>query len=240
MIFRSNLSAPDLSPDFKLKSEPRPWSFGHDVPSDPDFEPDCGYWTHDEAAILYHVACYRPAGDWLDIGCRFGWTSAYIAQASGFVLCLDPVLKFQAQLSRFEENTERSWPWIMGIEHRTAADYFAWQDEVLATEGNQHVFDGFVIDADHDAPNPLNDAKGCVTLAKETAVIMLHDFYGAPIQDAVTWLLDQGWKARVYWTPNGVACCWRGDFEPPVHHGDASIFVLAQSRADGFNLARCS
>ncbi len=239
MIFRSNLTAPDLSKHFKLKSEPRGHSFGHDCPSDPDFEPDCTSWTHDEATILYNVVVGMLGSSWLDIGARFGWTAAHIAAGAGRVVCVDPLLKLQAQSARFEENTKRYWPWILGIEHRTAAEYFA------LPGAHRQKFDGFVIDADHDAPNPLNDAKGCASLAKETAVIMLHDFYGAPIQDAVTWLLDQGWKARIYWTPNGVACCWRGDFgrddfEPPIHHGDASIFVLAQSRANGFNLARCS
>ena len=46
MIYRSNLTAPDLAPQFKLRNPPMTM-LGHDVPSDPDFLPDCGYLTHD-------------------------------------------------------------------------------------------------------------------------------------------------------------------------------------------------
>ncbi len=235
MIFRSNLTAPDIAQYFKLKSEPRGHSFGHDCPSDPDFEPDCTNWTHDEAAILYNVARdLSQLNYWLDIGCRFGWTAMHIMAAGGFVVCLDPQLKFDAQLARFADNTCQSWAQILAVEHRTATEYFALPGE------RRQKFDGFVIDADHDAPHPLNDALGCVSLAKPTAVIMFHDFYGAPIQDAVSCLLNMGWKARIYWTPNGVACCWRGDFEPPVHKGDPLIYIQSAGRTLGFDLARCS
>ncbi len=237
MIFRSNLTCPDLSPHFKLLVKPRGYSFGHDVPSDPDFDPECGYWTHDEAAILYHVARNLSGLDWLDIGCRFGWTAMHIAEAAGLLVCLDPELRFQAQQSRFEENTAHRWGQILAATHKTAAEYFALQSISMFR------FDGFVIDADHDAPNPLQDAQGCVKLAKPTAVIMLHDFWGKPIQDAVVWLLDQGWKARIYWTPNGVACCWHGDFAPPDHEPDPRIkteMLGDRKRIPDFDFARCS
>jgi hypothetical protein len=55
MIYRSNPVAPDLTPFFKLK-EPAMQMMGHDVPSDPDFDPNCGFLTHDEAAILFACA----------------------------------------------------------------------------------------------------------------------------------------------------------------------------------------
>lgn len=232
MIFRSNLVAPDLSPHFKLLVKERGYSFHHDVPSDPDFEPECGSWTHDEAAILYTVA-FILGGNWLDIGCRFGWTSAHIAAAGGAVVCLDPHLKYQAQQARFEKHLKPFWDGVLETQYRTSAAFFK------AFDGDR--YDGFVIDGCHDAPEPLNDAIGCAKLAKPTAVIMLHDFWGQPVRDAVTWLMDQGWKARVYWTPNGVACCWKGDFEPPVHHGDARIFLaMSGGRFPDFNFARLS
>lgn len=241
MIFRSNLVAPDLSKYFKLLVKERGHSFHHDCPSDPDFDPDCTSWTHDEAAILYTVA-FIMGGDWLDLGCRFGWTSAHIAAAGGKVTCVDPMLKLQAQQSRFELNME---PWFEGVllvSHFTAEQFLHIGREMKnAGQYSHDLYDGFVIDGCHDAPEPLNDAMGCAKLAKPTAVIMLHDFWGQPVRDAVTWLLDNGWKARVYWTPNGVACCWKGEFEPPVHHGDARIFLaMSGGRFPDFNFARLS
>ena len=59
MIYRSNLTCPDLSLHFKLRNPPKQ-IMGHDAPSDPDFEPECTYWTHDEAAILYNVVKQVP------------------------------------------------------------------------------------------------------------------------------------------------------------------------------------
>ena len=73
-IYRSNLTAPDLSPYFSLCPQVRQ-IMGHDAPSDPDFDPDCTYLTHDEAAILYSIAKAWP-GSWVDIGARLGWTGA--------------------------------------------------------------------------------------------------------------------------------------------------------------------
>lgn len=219
MIYRSNLIAPDLTPHFKLLSKPRGHSFGHDCPSDPDFDPDCTYWTHDEAAILYRVA-KSVGGDWLDIGCRFGWTSAHLMDAGAGVVCLDPELKYQAQFQRFEDNLGGHWRDVLNVEHYTSAAYFQRPASIR--------FVGFVIDGCHDAPEPLNDAMGCVKLAKPNCVIMFHDFYGQPVQDAVTWLMrEQGFHCRIYWTPNGVACCWREQgvpfFLPPDHVPDPAI-----------------
>jgi hypothetical protein len=217
MIYRSNLIAPDLTPHFKLLSKPRGHSFGHDCPSDPDFDPDCTYWTHDEAAILYHVA-KLVGGDWVDIGCRFGWTSAHLAAAGASVIAVDPIIKQDAPRQRLHDNTA---PWL------TQMIFLGVPEMVPDLLVN---YDGFVIDGCHDAPEPLNDAMGCVKLAKPNCVIMFHDFYGQPVQDAVTWLMkEQGFHCRIYWTPNGVACCWRGDgavpvmFAPPHHVPDPAI-----------------
>jgi len=37
--------------------------------------------------------------------------------------------------------------------------------------------------------------------------------------------MDQGWRCRMYWTPNGVACCWRGHegWMPPDHVSDPKM-----------------
>jgi len=67
----------------------------------------------------------------------------------------------------------------------------------------------------------MNAAK----FAADGCVIMLHDLWGKPIRDAADWLVSQGWQRKVYFTPNGVACVWRGlpDFEAPDHVRDPAI-----------------
>lgn len=121
---------------------------------------------------------------------------------------------------------------------------FTWKEGKGFTKYNPDftpTFQGVVIDGDHEPGKPLEDAINAHSVLADTGVIMFHDFIGAPVREAVTWLMDhhpdcasfggpayecdcgRGFKARVYWTPHMVACCWRGDFTPPDHVGDPRI-----------------
>lgn len=230
MIFRSNLECPDLAPHFKLMSKPRHYSFGHDVPSDPDFEPDCGYFTHDEAAILYNIA-REVGGNWIDIGARFGWTTAHLGAAGCEVTAVDPILKLQGPSARFESNLLHAWHMVTSVHTSTAAEFFV-------REWFRH--SGCVIDGDHDAPQPALDARRFLLIAQPKCAIILHDFTGKPIRDAVTLLLDKGLQCRIYNTPNMLACCWRGNFDMPNHVPDPRI-PWAEIRANmtDFDFSRC-
>ena len=207
---------------------------GHDAPSDPDFEPECTYWTHDEAAILYNVVKQVPGllqGKgrplWVDVGARFGWTTAHIAAAGANVIAVDPELRLAGALSRFENNTEHCWAYIVKL---------VWQPE---HDWARVLVDGVVIDGNHDSPFPLQDAIKAHGGTVDESVILFHDFWGKPIRDAVKWLRDVGYSHRVYYTPNGVCCCWRGlaDFVPPDHVRDPNIDwsgIERMIREDGF------
>ena len=212
MIYRSNLTAPDLTPRFKLR-KPAIQLHGHDMPSDPDFLPNCGYWTHDEAAILYTVAC-QVGGRWLDIGSRLGWTSAHILAAPMVKECqsVDPEYAVGGDFLR---RAVEQCPAIIPIA-LTSQKFMSWCGMT---------FDGFVIDGCHDAPEPVKDAAQAWRLAASgDSVILFHDFWGQPVQDGVTFLMERGWKCRIYNTPNGVALCWRGGkFVPPDHAADPLV-----------------
>jgi hypothetical protein len=244
MIYRSNLTCPDLTPHFKhLHSRVMPHSMGHDVPSDwadkADDDPvfgiykKCGFWTHDEVAILYNIARTggipgrygARLGSWLDIGAHTGWTSAHISAATlTGVLGVDPILTYKVFdienkyfehsefLQRFNDNTY-AVAGCLGI-GESSSEYFAHNEESFA---------GIVIDGDHDLGKPLADARNAAKYLQPSGVILFHDGIGAPVREAVTWLLSQGFKARIYWTPHIVFCCWRGEFEPPFHIGDPKI-----------------
>jgi hypothetical protein len=209
MIYRSNLTCPDLQPYFEpLICKPRPNTMGHDALSDPDFEPDCLFFTHDEAAILYNVV-KEVRGDWADIGSRTGWTARHIVEAGCNIYAIDPAYRDSIFLARFKKN--------LGDHHgllddKTSFDSFSAHHPEL---------EGACIDGNHDSPFPLVDAVLCATHGAR--VIVFHDFWGPPIQEAVTFLKWQGWKAKIYNTPNGVAVCWRGEFTPPDHTPDPSI-----------------
>lgn len=72
-------------------------------------------------------------------------------------------------------------------------------------------------------PIPLQDAQGAHQHLTDNGVIVFHDFIGTPVQQAVAWLIQQGYKYRIYTTPQMVAWCWRGNFEPPEHVPDPAI-----------------
>ena len=250
MIYKSNLEAPDLSRFFKhLTVSPMAHSFGHDVPRDwadkSDDDPvfgifkQCGFWTHDEAAILYNVA-QRVGGDWCDIGCHTGWTSRYIVEGVGKHVvdcghaCLDYMLALPEFSQRFRDNTNfgttrYEWP-IKSHQLFESCDKTAL--------GRSNRWKGFCIDGDHDRPQPLRDAYNATRyIEKDGGVIMLHDFNGRPVQEAVEWLMGKGFKARIYFTPAMVACCWKGDFVPPDHIPDPNLPDL-KARCPNFDWSR--
>lgn len=231
MRYRSNLQGPYIRKDFILSGRSLV-IMGHEIPSDPDFEPNCGYWSDDEAAILHHIAKSRP-GRWLDIGARFGWTAAHLIAAGARVTLIDPALKYQAQSERMERNLRNYWDGLVMISAKAA-------DEFFDCHGTDFAWDGFVIDGNHDSPFPLNDAKNCHAHANEASVIVFHDTWGRPIREGIEWLIDSGWSTRFYDTPNGVAVCWRDDWTPPHHIPDPSIdwAQVRLHRAPEFDFSR--
>ncbi len=235
--YLSNLTAPDLRPDFKhLHWRKMPHSMGHLVASDwadkPDDDPvfglykNCGLWTRDEAAILYSWA-REVGGRWLDIGAHVGWTTRHLIEANvSDAWAVDPLFFAPGCLPRAYENCPHLIPYV-----GTSNNFFA---HLAISERKDIPFQGVVIDGDHEPGMPLQDAQGAVRNLSEAGVILFHDGIGRPVREAVTWLLDQGFKARCYWTPHIVFACWRGDFTPPVHQADPRIDWTAH-RAEMWN-----
>lgn len=231
MIYRSNLTAPDLVPNFKhVRSEPEQTSFGHDVLHDwadggypVEGENPPGFLTHDEAAILYNVASRFP-GAWLDIGAHTGWTTAHVEATGSYVTSVEPLDIHK----RFREN--------VGYRHTafTRATSFLYFSSI----DDNFLYDGVMIDGDHCPGEPLVDAILSAAHLKKRGAIVFHDFIGGPVQEAATWLMDRGFNARVYFTPFMLAVCWRGDFTPPDHTPDPNLPDL-KDRCPGFDFARC-
>lgn len=226
MIYRSNLIAPDLTLQFRhLHVRPIPgYSFGHDLLSDwadkPEGDPvfglykKCGFWSHDEAAILYHIALDKK-GRWLDIGAHTGWTAAHIAKAGGRVTLVEPMWSLAEWQQRGELNLEPVWEQIDEIVKDLALVYFR--------ECGRARFTGVVIDGDHMSPHPKNDALNADAHLHGNGVILFHDGTGGPVWDGVTALLDRGYKAHVYLTGNVVIACWPDNWKPPIHVPDPAI-----------------
>lgn len=226
MIYRSNLSAPDLQPHFRhAVSRVMGHSFGHDVLSDwGDKDADdpvfgiytrCGFWTHDEAAILYTIAKERGGGMWLDIGAHTGWTAAHAIAAGANVACVEPMLRLDHWQQRFEANLDAFWKGLKEASYQRSDEYLRM---------TPLVFDGAIIDGDHNHPWPLLDASLCDSIGRKDKVILFHDAIGGPVWRGIEHLLDAGYRCHVYLTPHVVACCYRGfEWTPPAHECDPAI-----------------
>lgn len=241
MNYKSNLAQPDIWHHFQhLTVGPMAHSFGHDVPRDwadkADDDPvfgiwkQCGSFTQDEGAILAACAAQYLGGVWVDIGCNTGVISKLINwMTNAPVLCVDYMLADHEFFWRFEDNTGFPADWTRPV-----------KSEVFFRHGTNFRISGFVIDGDHDRPQPMWDALNACRIVDRDGVILLHDFWGAPVQDAVSLLINEGFKARVYTTPHGIAVCWRGGhFKPPEHVPDPSLPDL-KGRCPNFNFERCS
>lgn len=218
--YLSNPQAYDLRPHFKhLHWRVMGHSQGHLVASDwadqdeagpYAFYKNCGLWTRDEASILMKTAS-RTGGEWVDIGAHTGWTSKHINWGTNReVVCVDPMLRDPLFAMRFRENTGFGW-WAAGC----TSDMLFSEMELIAP--NQ-IYRGFCIDGDHEPGEPLKDAKNALKHLAPSGTIVFHDGIGRPVREAVTFLLDNGFKARMYWTPHIVFVCWRGDKLEPVDH----------------------
>lgn len=206
-------------------------SMGHDVLSDfadrPAGDPllglykNCGFWTHDEAAILFNVASLLP-GPWVDIGCHTLWTAAHLAAAGCDVLAVDPMLDMPEFRERAQENKRAMRELFTGQISAVAGT----SKVVLPLVMGAYIVEaprakGIVVDGDHD--HPTEDAELARRYLQETGFVLFHDFIGRPVRHAVEYLMRFGFKCRIYWTPHMVACCWRGDLQPPDHERDPQI-----------------
>lgn len=246
MIYRSFASAPELTGNFKhTVCRPMAHSMGHDVLSDfadrPADDPifglykNCGFATHDEAAILWSCALRtNPELQWLEIGSHTGWSTSHIAAAVRRVLAVDNMLPVYEFEKRFMENTEPFRCRITPMAMRA--------DEFFDREFPPNFkIGGAFIDGDHDKPHPFLDALESAKLAGPDACIIFHDSWGGPVRQGVLALMDDGWKCRWYNTPHGLACCFRGAFVPPAHVPDPAInwTLVRECHAAGFPFGRC-
>lgn len=196
---------------------------------------NCGFWTHDEAAILYTCAMLM-GGRWIDIGCHTMWTTAHIAAAGCDVLGIDPMLPVPEFAARAAENK-------LGLpqENRRRINAIGATSKTAFALLGEEKASGIVVDGDHCHPCPLEDAESARKHLEETGFVLFHDFIGRPVREGVEYLMACGFKCKVYWTPHMVACCWRGDIAPPHHTPDPQInWEAVKSSMPDFDFARCA
>lgn len=241
---------------------PSDWQDKRDDDSQFGLYKRCGCWTDSEREILLACASQMSVnGVWCDIGAHTGLTSATINWGTNSpVCCVDPMLAVDEFRKRFEDNTGFPAWWICPdtsdelfrqLQQNRSQSSPQWKVNIDPGARPHHsllpgesrtrwsTYKGFCVDGDHEPGMPLRDVVNAVGHLEPTGVILLHDFIGLPVRDAVTWLMNiAGFKVRVYRTPHMVAVAWRGDFVPPDHVSDPRLPDLF-ARCPEFDFSRC-
>lgn len=235
--YRSNLEVPDLEPAFPFAREMSPAVYrtaqAHTVLCDPEIFDRCGYATHDECAVLAHVAraTAKPGkpNPWAEIGAHTGWTTAHLALHASHVAAVEPEfcspvynktrdpMRF---LVRFEQNLERAAKiarqgFVRPYPMKSATFWGATPDHVG--------FSGVFVDGEHEPPFPEEDAKLLLPHLLDDCAVVFHDALSPHVQAGVKVLTDAGFRWRAYRTPQMLAVCWRGNIVPPLHAPDPAF-----------------
>lgn len=181
-----------------------------DKPEDDPVFRRSGFWTHAESQILFEIAV-RFSGSWLEIGAHTGWCTNILQTWDRRVTAIEPMFSKPEWYARFVSNLRDDWHFgnVMPWAGRSDQFFAIWDG------GGGRTFDGCLIDGDHEAPHPLNDAINCFDRLNDRGVILLHDFRGPSVWDAAKYLVDRGMKWKIYPSVHMIFCAWRGDFDPP-------------------------
>lgn len=186
--------------------------------TDRDYNPGCGYISANESAILHRAAEAFP-GVWVEIGAHTGWSGAYIAHGAGELVALEPMFYNLGFYRRARENWQRAGVWDKVLPIAEGSTSFFGKGGAA-----DQTFTGAFIDGDHEPGMPLKDAQLVLPRMTDRCCIVLHDFVGPPVREAVTWLVrEHGFRFRVYGTMGMLAVCWRGPFTPVDHVPDVAI-----------------
>lgn len=199
---------------------PLPYSMGVPIGMDWQDKPEndpifrrSGFWTEAETKLLNLVAAHFLGAEWIEIGAHTGWCTNVLKRYGLRVTAIEPMFSVTDWYRRFADNVGQNFSGVP----RTIMPWAGRSDQYFACwdGGGGRTFDGALIDGDHEAPCPENDARNVFDRLNERAVVLLHDFRGPAVWDAAKYLVDRGMNFKVYPSVHMVCVCWRGEFTPP-------------------------
>jgi predicted O-methyltransferase YrrM len=182
--------------------------------------PDVGFASRDEVAILYNAARMVRGRPCLEIGSWRGWSTVHLALGSGTLDVVDPILADP----RFSESVRQSCA-AAGV--LDAVTLYAGRsptavDELARTSGKKWAL--IFIDGDHEGEAPLLDAEAAMRHAADTAMVFFHDLVSPYVAAGLDAARNAGWRTMIYQTMQIVGVAWRGNIEPPEHTPDPNVF----------------
>lgn len=173
--------------------------------------------NRDEVHLLYHNARQFSGLRALEIGCSFGWSTAYLVAAQVTLTTIDPLLS-EPEVSNSVIASLKAAAQIAGVtwQVRLCPGFSPGKiSEVARAQGETWSF--FLIDGSHVEPCPLEDAMACESRAAPDAMIMFNCLAAPAVGRALDYLKSKGWSTLVYQTRHMMGVAWRGSI-PPVEH----------------------
>lgn len=224
-------AAPRKCPDLRSQFHDVVWramphSYGELVGSDWADKPsddsifglykNCGFLCRDEVRLVYDCAV-QVGGRWLEIGAHTGWCTLHLLHAGCEVIALEPMFRIAEFARRFWRNLGSDAAPNLQASMLRSDELFEGGLSGESSKLIQDGFDGVLIDGDHNPPRPVEDTRGAARYLHHPGIIVLHDVIGGPVQEALLFLISDGFCCKVYPTVHGLAVCWRGSFLPPVY-----------------------
>lgn len=195
--------------------------------------PDVGFVSRDEAAILYNAARLVRGQRCLEIGCWRGWSTVHLALGSGMLDVIDPLIADPP----FAESIRRSCETAGVLDAITFHAGFspAAVDTLGSASGKKWSL--IFVDGDHEGEAPRVDAEAAMRNAADTAMVLFHDLASPHVAAGLGVLRDAGWRTMIYQTMQIMGVAWRGNIEPPEHTPDPAVFWTLPSHLAGYHVS---
>jgi glycosyltransferase involved in cell wall biosynthesis/predicted O-methyltransferase YrrM len=195
--------------------------------------PDVGFASRDEAAIIFNAARLVRGKPCLEIGCWRGWSAVHLALGSGMLDIVDPVIADPD----FAESLHKSCDAAGVLDAVTFHAGFspAAVDALASATGKKWSL--IFVDGDHEGDGPRRDAEAAMRHAAETAMVLFHDLASPFVAAGLDAMRNAGWRTMVYQTMQIMGVAWRGDVEPPEHIPDPNVFWTLPGHLAGYHVS---
>lgn len=195
--------------------------------------PNAGFASRDEAAILYNNALQFRGQPCLEVGCWRGWSAVHLALGAGELDIIDPIFAdpdfFNSARHSFE---------LAGVLDKVRLHQGfspAAIDELSKSTGKRWSL--IFIDADHEGEAPRKDAEAAIRNAADTAMVLFHDLASPYVAAGLDAMRDAGWQTMVYQTMQIMGVAWRGDVRPVHHIPDPNVFWTLPRHLSGHKVS---
>ena len=192
--------------------------------------PDAGFVSRDEAAILYNAARLVRGNPCLEIGCWRGWSAVHLALGSGVLDIVDPIFADPAYAEDIRQSCKTA-----GV---SDAITFHAGFSPAAVDALGHAsgkkWSLIFVDGDHEGDAPRLDAEAAMRHAADTAMVLFHDLASPYVAAGLDAMREAGWRTMVYQTMQIMGVAWRGNIEPPEHTPDPTVFWTLPTHLAGY------